>query len=114
MTGRVVAFVEGDEERNREYAAVSLFLPQVVLLRKPCAVGSLMDAFFQWQALPNSRIVRHFDEAGYLAIAFARWYWAFEQVEVAAVPYNGEWDWLVRCEWNEDYPVVTDWKEERP
>jgi hypothetical protein len=103
----VVAFVEGDAERTKEYGGVSLYLPTVALFRKPAEVPELMNQFFLFQSSPGSRWVRHFDEAGYLAVAFARWYWAFEQVEVAAVPYTSEYDWLVRCQWNDDYPVIT-------
>ena len=105
---QVISFMEGNADRSREYYSVSLYLPDVRLHRRPEPdVRALLDEFFRFQAHPYQRSATHFDDAGLLASAFVRWYYALEGMEVAVKPYNGDWDWLVWCEWNEDVPLVT-------
>lgn len=108
MSTCVVTFVEGDEANNREYGAVSLYLPVVQCYRQPAGVRTVLDSFFDYQSRGSHREPHRFDSAGGLSAAFVRWYWGYEGADVEIVPYNGEWDVLVRCEWNDERPVVTE------
>lgn len=103
---QVIAFVEGDV-RNKEYMAVSLYLEDCLWCGTPTDAGRLLTEFCKHRERLGIDHPTRFDSASLFSAGFARWYWAMEQVEAGIVPYNGDWDWLVRCEWNEDRPVVT-------
>ena len=110
---QVIAFTEGDETGRRDYQAVSLYLDDVKLNRLSSApVPDLLAEFFRNQEHPHHRGVTHFEDAGYLAAAFARWYYAMEAIEVAFRPYTSDYDWQVRCLSDGSLPVVAQADEE--